>query len=249
MGVITPTHMPLFECLACQHQKTLRIRPLYCNECGRTETYSRLSDDGKSTSAVCALDITVEEPERFETGDSELDSVLLGGFVRPSASTLFGRGGTGKSRSSLRWATHIGVTLLISLEMPLRLSIHSAKSARADLAKLHITESETDWQAEASRIRARCVVFDSFHCSEKQKVIKGTKTPLICHELSTWVKANDGIVFMIAHSNKRNEVSGTTAVEHWPDYLFKFAKHGSDEAKITIPKARYCPTGSCIITI
>ncbi len=54
---------------------------------------------------------------------------------------------------------------------------------------------------------------------------------------------------MIAHSNKRNEVSGTTAVEHWPDYLFQFKKHGASEAKITIPKARYCPTGSCVITI
>ena len=241
--------MPLFECVACAHQKTARLRPLVCSDCGRTETYSLVNEEGKRTSAVCALDIVAEEPARFETGDSELDTVLLGGFVRPSTSTVFGRGGTGKSRSALRWATNLGPALLISLEMPSKLAIYSAKSARANLAKLYVTESETDWESEADKVNARTIVFDSFHYSQKQKVLKGTKTPIICHELAIWAKANDGIVFMIAHSNKRNEVSGTTAVEHWPDYLFKFAKHGASEAKVTIPKARYCPTGSCVITI
>lgn len=242
--------MALYECVACLHQKTLRIRPLHCNECGRTDTYSLISQtEDKRLGSICALDIVLNEPTRAGTGDQELDSVLLGGFVSPSTSTVFGRGGTGKSRSCIRWATNIGPTLLVSLEMPLELAVHSAKSARANLSQLYVTESETDWEREAAAIHARCVVFDSFHYSQKQKVIKGTKTPLACYELSTWAKAHDGIVFMVAHSNKRNEVSGTTAVEHWPDYLFKFAKHGSNEAKVTIPKARYCPTGSCVIAI
>lgn len=241
--------MGLFECVACSHQRQARLRPLVCQGCNREETYSLLSEEGKHIGAVRALDVACEEPARYECGDSELDSVLLGGFVRPSCITAFGRGGTGKSRSALRWATRLGPALLISLEMPLKLAVHSAKSARANLAELHVTESESDWQTEALRVKARAVVFDSFHYSQRQKVIRGTKIPLICYELGEWAKATDGIVFMVAHSNKRNEVSGTTAVEHWPDYLFKFAKHGSNEAKITIPKARYCPTGSCVITI
>ncbi len=143
----------------------------------------------------------------------------------------------------------MGESLLISLEMPSDLAIYSAKSARADLKKLWVTENENGWQLEAERRKASVVIFDSFHYSQKQRVIKGTKIPVICHELGEWAKATNGIVFMICHSNKRNEVSGTTAVEHWPDYLFKFAKHGASEAKITIPKARYCPTGSAVITI
>jgi predicted ATP-dependent serine protease len=241
--------MPLYECVSCLHQKAVRLRPLICVECGRSDTYSLLGEEGIRLTAVCASDISADEPARYETGDSELDSVLSGGFVRPSTSTIFGRGGTGKSRSALRWATRLGPALLVSLEMPSKLAVQSAKSARANLAELYVTESEHDWQAEASRIKARCVVFDSFHYSQKQKVIKGSKVPTICHELSEWAKATDGLVFMICHSNKRNEVSGTTSVEHWPDYLFKFAKHGSSEAKVTIPKARYCPTGACIITI
>lgn len=241
--------MPLFECVACLHQLTARIRPLVCSQCVRTETYSLLGEEGARLTAVCAADISAEEPARYETGDSELDTVLLGGFVRPSTLTAFGRGGTGKSRSCIRWATRLGPALLISLEMPSKLAVQSAKSARANLAELYVTESETDWQSEAARVNARVIVFDSFHYSQRQKVIKGSKVPLICHELSDWAKATDGLVFLICHSNKRNEVSGTTAIEHWPDYLFKFAKHGASEAKITIPKARYCPTGSCVITI
>ncbi len=246
-GQIKP--MPLFECVACLHQITARLRPLVCSQCVRTETYSLLGEEGARLTAVCATDISAEEPARYETGDSELDSVLLGGFVRPSTLTAFGRGGTGKSRSCIRWATRLGPALLISLEMPSKLAVYSAKSARANLRELYVTESEIDWQGEARRVGARCVVFDSFHHSQKQKVIKGTKTPVICHELEEWSKDTDGLVFMVCHSNKKNEVSGTTFAEHWPDYLFKFAKHGASEAKITIPKARYCPTGSCVISI
>lgn len=242
--------MTRFECAGCSYQGEHKRRPLICPKCNRTETCSPIEyQAGAKTGAVSALSITAEEPARYETGDSELDNVLLGGFVRPATLTAFGRGGTGKSRSCIRWATHLGPALLISLEMPLELAVLSARSARADLSQLHLTISENDWQAEAEKVKARCVVFDSLHYSQKQKVIKGTKIPIICHELGEWAKATNGLVFMIAHSNKRNEVSGTTAVEHWPDYLFKFAKHGSSEAKVTIPKARYCPTGSAVITI
>ncbi len=239
----------LFECVACSHQRRARLRPLCCEGCGRTETYCLSEYDDKSSKAVCALNIVSAEPERYPTGDCEFDSLLGGGLVRPSALTAFGRGGTGKSRSCFRWSTHIGKTLLVSLEMPRDLAVYSAKSARADLAKLFVTESEDTWQAQAQEINASCIVLDSFHYSRKQKLKKGTKIPEICFDLSEWAKATNGIVFVICHSNKKNEVSGTTAIEHWPDYLLKFAKHGDGESKLTLPKARYCPTGSCIITI
>lgn len=239
----------LYECVACLHRRSARLRPLCCEGCGRTQTYSIIDSEGKSTNAVRASDIVSEEPERYPSLDCELDSLLLGGFVRPSATTAFGRGGTGKSRSCIRWACNLGPALLVSLEMPSKLAVHSAKSARANLEELFVTESEDTWQSEAQRINARCVVFDSFHYSQKQRIRKGTKVPQVAWELSEWAKANDGIVFMICHSNKRNEVSGTTAIEHWPDYLLKFAKHGDSESKLTLPKSRYSPTGSCVITI
>jgi len=239
----------IYECVACLHQKRARLRPLYCEGCARPETYSIIDSDGKSTEAVWATDTEYVEPERYPTGDCEFDSLVSGGLVRPCAVTAFGRGGTGKSRSCLRWATHLGTTLLVSLEMERGLAIHSAKSARADLAKLAIVESEDTWKEASQKIGASCIVYDSFHYSKKQRVLKGTKIPELCYELGGWAKSTGGIVFLICHSNKRNEVSGTTATEHWPDYLLKFAKHGDSEAKITIPKSRYCPTGSCVVTI
>ena len=239
----------IHECAACTHRVRSRLRPLYCEGCGRPETFSLIDEEGKATQAVCALDIESEVPARYQTGDCELDSLLLGGLVRPSTLTAFGRGGTGKSRSCLRWACNLGPCLLVSLEMPPKLAVLSAKEARANLAELFVTESEDTWRAEAQRIGARSIVYDSFHYSKKQKLLRGTKTPEICYELAEWSKSSDGIVFVICHSNKRNEVSGTTAIEHWPDYLLKFAKHGDSEAKITIPKSRYSPTGSCIVAI
>lgn len=238
----------IFECVACLNQKIGRIRPIYCEKCCRSETYSIKEAPGNDSRAVSASDISLEELEHVPTGDESLDSALRGGFVLPSTLTAFGVAGVGKSRSTLRWATHIGPTLLVSLEMPIKLAVLSAREARADLDNLYIVEHE-DWQAEATRVRARTVVFDSYQYSQKQRVLRGSKVPLVCHELSEWAKQSNGIGILVAHQNKKGRVSGTTAAEHWPDYLFKFERHGNDEAKVIISKARYSPTGSAIVTI
>jgi predicted ATP-dependent serine protease len=238
----------VFECVACLHQTVSRLQPLVCDRCGRTETFAiaeRASNDSK---AVSALEVSLGELERVPTGDESLDNVLLGGFVRPCTLTAFGVAGVGKSRSALRWATRIGTTLLVSLEMPTPLAVLSAREARADLKNLFIVEHE-DWQIEAARVKAKVVVFDSYQYSQKQRVIRGSKVPLVCHEISEWAKQNQGIGILIAHQNKKGRVSGTTAAEHWPDYLFKLEKHGNSEAKVIISKARYSPSGSAIVTI
>lgn len=249
----TSTGVPMsqqFECVACLHQRTSRLRPLVCENCGRTETYiisERLSNDVK---AVKASEISLSDLVRCPTGDESLDSALSGGFVRPSSVTAFGVAGVGKSRSCLRWATQeaLAPCLLVSLEMPKELATLSAREARADLNQLFIIEHE-DWQSEAARVKAKTIVFDSYQYSQKQRVIRGSKTPLVLHELSEWAKQNNGVSILIAHQNKKGRVSGTTAAEHWPDYLFKFERHGNSEAKVIISKARYSPSGSAIVTI
>ena len=143
----------------------------------------------------------------------------------------------------------MGRTLLVSLEMPSKLAVLSAKEARADLSRLFVVEHE-DWQAEAQRVRADILVFDSLHYSSKQRVVnKGTKVPLALWEIAEWTKKANTFAFVVAHQNKKGRVSGTTAAEHWPDYLFKFERHGGDEAKIVCPKSRYSPSGSAIVTI
>jgi predicted ATP-dependent serine protease len=239
----------MYECVACLHQKRAKVRPLYCDNCGRPETYSLIDNLGKRDTAICAADIESTDPERYATGDESLDSALLGGFVRPSTLTAFGAAGVGKSRSCIRWATKLGPALLVSLEMPTKLAVLSARSARANLQELFVTESEIDWQSEAEACGARVVVFDSFHYSQRRAVIKGTKIPLICFELAEWAKATDGIVFMISHENKKGKASGETDIMHWPDYLFKFTRHGQTEAKVIIEKARYAPAGAAVIEI
>ncbi len=238
----------IFECVACLHQRIGRLRPIFCENCGRTETYSIKDCAGNDSRAVAATEVSLTALERCATGDESLDAALLGGFVRPSTLTAFGVAGVGKSRSTLRWATHLGPCLLVSLEMPTALAVLSAREARADLSQLYIVEHE-DWQSEANRVRAKTVVFDSYQYSQKQRVVRGSKVPLVCYELSEWAKQNNGIGILVAHQNKKGRVSGTTAAEHWPDYLFKFERHGNDSAKIIISKARYSPSGSAIVQI
>lgn len=221
---------------------------MFCENCGRTETYAITDCISSDSRAVPATEVSLEQLERLATGDESLDSALLGGFVCPSTLTAFGVAGVGKSRSTLRWATRLGPCLLVSLEMPTKLAVLSAREARADLSMLYIVEHE-DWQSEAIRVKAKTVVFDSYQYSQKQRVLRGSKVPLVCHEISEWAKQNNGIGILVAHQNKKGRVSGTTAAEHWPDYLFKFERHGNDSAKIIISKARYSPTGSAIVTI
>lgn len=240
--------MQLFECFVCLHRKLSRLKPIVCEKCGREETYAIAERASNDSQAVRATDVSLTSLQRQATGDESLDCALLGGFVRPSTLTAFGVAGVGKSRSTLRWATHMGACLLVSLEMPTPLAVLSAKEARANLENLYIVEHE-DWQIEAARVKARTVVFDSYQYSQKQRVIRGSKVPLVCYEISEWAKQNDGIGILVAHQNKKGRVSGTTAAEHWPDYLFKFERHGNSEAKIIISKARYSPSGSAIVTI
>jgi predicted ATP-dependent serine protease len=133
--------------------------------------------------------------------------------------------------------------------MPPELAVLSARQARANLSALFLVSNENGWQEEAAKVKARCVVFDSYQYSSKKRVRPGSEIPQVLDELAIWAKANQGIAILIAHQNKKGRVSGTTAAEHWPDYLFKFEPHGQSEAKVIIPKARYAPKGSAIVTI
>lgn len=238
----------LYQCVACEHTITARMAPCFCENCGRPESYAK-TGSAQANRARHASEIGSEEPERTPTGDSHLDSILQGGLVFASTSLAFGLPGTGKSRSLLRWACHMGKTLLVSLEMPEKLAVYSAKSARADINNLYVTEDEESWKEEAFRLKPLVVVFDSFHYSQKQRVIPGSKVPRVCYELSEWAKATQGIGLMVSHQNKKGQASGSNNLQHWPDYVFKFEKHGNSEAKVSWNKSRYCPTGSAIVTI
>ena len=231
-----------YECIECEHQIARQIMPLYCDGCGRPGTYALTGDPERQTRAISALDVEAVEPERFPTGDLPLDATLQGGFVRPSTLTAYGKPGAGKSRCCIRWACHMGRTLLISLEMAPKLAVFSAKSARTKLSNLYVTDSEDNWEAEAERLRVKTVVFDSFNYSQRPKLE-------ILTELSEWTKAADGLALVIAHQNAKGRLSGTTLAEHWPDYLFKFTKQEQGLSKVAILKGRYTPGASAIVEI
>lgn len=192
--------------------------------------------------AISALDVECDEPERFPTGDSPLDVTLQGGFVRPSTLTAYGKPGAGKSRCCIRWACHMGPTLLISLEMAPKLAVFSAKSARTKLGNLYVVDSEDNWEAEAVRLECRTVVFDSLNYSQRPPLV-------VLTELGRWAKECDGMALLIAHQNAKGRLSGTTLAEHWPDYLLKFSKQDHGFSKIAILKGRYTPGASAIVEI
>lgn len=227
-----------FQCVACEAFEISITRPIYCPQCGRLETMiepnTLVSRGPKPASEV--VDVS---PEKFQTGEAPLDSLLHGGLIRPSTAIIWGDAGVGKTRSVTRWATHIGKTHLISLEMPEGMIKKVVKEAGANMENLFISEEDDIF---STKMKFDCLVYDSLHYTTRKK-------PIVLHELEQWAKKNKGIVFLIGHRNGKGQLSGPKGFEHWPDYLFNMKPHAQQEIKLKIFKARHAPRGETVINL
>lgn len=179
------------------------------------------------------------ERRRVTSGDSELDRVLLGGWVLGSSALVWGDPGAGKTRLCLRWAAHAAPCLFVSLECPPELVLDTAASVGADLEGLWLVDTVEGLTSEAARIGARSVVVDS---------VTATPRPLgLVKELSLWAPSSGAVVWMVAHRNGKGRARGGPALEHWPDYTVRMSPRKASGAKVTVKKSRYCPRGWAVV--
>lgn len=224
-----------WQCLICQASRISRLCPTLC-ECGALDSFLPVEDEAKFTKAS---DVKAEPRKRYTCGDKELDA-LTGGFPAGARVLLWGRGGSGKSRCALRWATRIGKTLALSLEMETDECVRSAREAGGKISELLITRDE---QAELPARGVRCLVLDSIsECRDQDAMLA---------RLTAWTQRTRGIVFMVCHATKAGQFRGSSELQHWGDAEIRVraSKAKPGLARLSFGKSRFCANGSATVPL
>lgn len=174
---------------------------------------------------------------KIATGEEEVDDLLEGGFVRGTRVLIWGRGGSGKSRLAMRWASATVNAVYISLEMFEPIAAHAARSAGANPKRLFITESFSRFRKNAREMGAEIVVLDSI------SVVPREQQKSLLSDLKRWAEQTGGVAIVICHQNKRGLYAGSHVIQHWGD-LEIFLKAGKTRSTLVeVLKSRSCPLG------
>lgn len=224
-----------WSCVVCSHHLRSGVRPELCALCGAMRSF--IPYEAPSTYER-AVDVKAEQLKRYSTGDGAIDTLTGGGFPAGARVLIWGRGGSGKSRCALRWATHIGQALAVSLEMDNELCVRTAREAGACVEKLLITRDE---KAELPGKRVRCIVWDS--------ISQAVEPEQACERLSEWAARTQGIVLLVCHATKGGDYRGPSTLQHWGEAELQVRKSKRGFARVIVNKSRFCPTGSAVVSL
>ncbi len=229
----------MWQCFHCQTEAEGRA-PDSCPMCGLLDSWVRMSwvrmlpssaqSSALARRAQAAESVAADDTPRIPTG-TELDEAIGGGLAETSTMLLFGGDGKGKTRCALRMVGGLRSSLVVSLEMPVALTVATARHAGADLRGMDVIEDLDGWELEAEGKRA--ILLDSISVTPRWSgVLRGFRE---------WATQTRGVVIVIGQVNARGRVLGPNALRHWPDYVVR-ASDGSKpgRTKLTVQKSRYC---------
>ncbi len=225
-----------WNCALCDRSVTARVRPTLC-DCGGVDCFLVVA--AVESAFKSAAEVSNEILKRYPTGDATLDALTLGGIPAKARILVWGRGGSGKSRCALRWATRIGRTACVSLEMTEADCKRCALEAGGKLSNLLIS---TDEAADLPR-GVRCIVYDS---------ISEAKDPTLALErLKAWATRTSGLVFVVCHATKAGQFRGPSTLQHWGEAEFKVSASKSQKghARVRVLKSRFCPGGAVTVPL
>ncbi len=176
--------------------------------------------------------VPANDAARLSTGIEEFNRVLGGGAVKRSAVLIGGEPGIGKSTMLLQTAAACGKKVLyVSGE-----ESGGQIRARADRLGIPLKNIELlcSCRLEAveralNKLNPVFVIIDSIQTmySEDAGAIPGTVNQLkLCsHELISWVKERDSVLFLTAHVTKDGSIAGPKVLEHLVDTVISFERN------------------------
>ena len=186
---------------------------------------------GKSTSKALRLsEVKINEDERINTGDGELNRVLGGGLVPGSMILLGGEPGIGKSTLVLQFALHnnCGRILYVSGEESIaQIKMRAQRLGIENDECLFLSGNSLEMVLEHSRkIQPHLLIIDSIQtlATENIDAIPGSLSQIreCTNSLLRYSKENTISTILIGHITKDGQLAGPKILEHMVDTVLHF---------------------------
>ena len=235
-----------------------------CPECGEWNTFEEVTINQDYSAAERSISekfvkeahsvpldaIEANDAVRLSTGIAEFDRVLGGGAVKRSAILIGGEPGIGKSTLLLQAAS---ASSSGSVKKVLYVSGEESGGqirSRADRLNLPLKNIELlctcrleDVERVLNKVNPVFVIIDSIQTmySADAGAVPGTinQLKLCAHELVSWVKERDSVLFLTAHVTKDGNIAGPKVLEHLVDTVISFERTEDDVRFLRALKNRF----------
>lgn len=235
-----------------------------CPECGEWNTFEEVAINQDYSAAERSIAekfvkevhsvpldaIEANDAVRLSTGIAEFDRVLGGGAVKRSAILIGGEPGIGKSTLLLQAAS---ASSSGSVKKVLYVSGEESGGqirSRADRLNLPLKNIELlctcrleDVERVLNKVNPVFVIIDSIQTmySADAGAVPGTinQLKLCAHELVSWVKERDSVLFLTAHVTKDGNIAGPKVLEHLVDTVISFERTEDDVRFLRALKNRF----------
>ena len=235
-----------------------------CPECGEWNTFEEVTINQDYSAAERSIAekfvkeahsvpldaIEANDAVRLSTGIAEFDRVLGGGAVKRSAIFIGGEPGIGKSTLLLQAAS---ASSSGSVKKVLYVSGEESGGqirSRADRLNLPLKNIELlctcrleDVERVLNKVNPVFVIIDSIQTmySADAGAVPGTinQLKLCAHELVSWVKERDSVLFLTAHVTKDGNIAGPKVLEHLVDTVISFERTEDDVRFLRALKNRF----------
>ena len=245
-----------YVCRECGHEETKWAGK--CPECGSWNSFEEVEAASVNvcnpnttvidTSVRKLSDIPYEKTMRVSSGISELDRVLGGGVMRPSAVLVGGEPGIGKSTIMIQMLSSLSssssVLYVSGEESPSQVKMR-AERLGLDTSKIDIF-CDTRLEALLDLIEKRkpgYIVVDSLQTLSTASVASSAGSPnqikTCCMELSLRAKKCGSAIFFVGHVTKEGVIAGPKIVEHMVDTVLYFESAESGMRMLRAAKSRF----------